>query len=938
MALSISKKMAISSVAFLVSVAALFVGLIVIGIQSARDSIIQSKIEQMVAIGSIKKTKIESFFDERQQDMEVLLKTVEALYQAASEKLQIVQQLKKNQIESYFINCVTNIDAMSKNKVVIDALSRFSSIFESINGNMNSPLFQYQDMIFGSTLLSLSQDYGFLDLYLINAKGDIVYSVGKGVEFGQNVKTGELRNSVLGKAFLKGLVQVYLTDVEEYAPFNNRYTSFITAPIKAESEVIGVLALQISLDPINIILQLREGMGRTGETYLVGKYDGKISYRCDIMGVGKKKYAMGDVISVNQVNYIEKALSGESVKGIYRCLDGKLVIVNTVPLKISGLNWACISQMEIEEAISPNIASNKEDYYEDFIKRCGYYDLFLIHRDGEIFYTVKHEDDYGTNILNGKYANTKFSELIKRVIQDRRYLISDYELYGPSNNEPAAFIAQPLVYDNQVELIVALQLSINPINDIMHEQGMVGSTSKTYLVGSDYLMRSDITVDKQTHSVVASMSNPTKGKIETEPVKLAISGQTGEKITEDYKGQEVICAYLPVKIQHIKWALLAEIDVQEVIKYSNSAKLLFGKFSKIGMFTLSILSLIIIIIVVKMILSLRNLILKPLAHVVDATTSLANYDLSGKLEIIRDDEMGSLMKAVNTMIESLRKIISSASEIAERVNTIAVQISDTVSEQAAVITQQSASVTEITSTMQEFAASSAQIAENSNSVVAIAASTLKSSQDGAESMALVMNKMKVIDENNQNNIKQIMELRKKTDEITKVMEIINSIADQTKLIAFNAALEASGAGEAGKRFGVVAVEIRRLADSVTASTGEIENKITEIQEASNHMVIASEKSTKGIQEAIVSFNQTGEMLNQILTEAMETTEAAKQISLSTQQQKTATEQIVTALRDISQGAEQTSAAINHISSIAKKLSELSDELKDLMKKFILPTQ
>jgi methyl-accepting chemotaxis protein len=547
---------------------------------------------------------------------------------------------------------------------------------------------------------------------------------------------------------------------------------------------------------------------------------------------------------------------------------------------------------------------------------------------------VKHEDDYKKNILTGVYSKTKFGELVRRAIHERRCLISDYELYAPSRSEPAAFIAQPMIYHNQVELVVALQLPIDPINAIMQEQDMLGETSKTYLVGSDLLMRSDIESDKDTHSAAASMA--ALRKVDTEPVHLALSGQKGVMKTTDYKENHVISAYIPLKIQDISWALLAEIDVQEVVRDSGAAKALFTKFSKIGVAAVIILTLAIFLIAVKMIVSLRTLILKPLDHVSGVAESLTNYDLSGRLEVLREDEIGHLQHAVNTMIESLIRIISSATQIADHVNAIAIQISDTVSEQAAVMMEQSASVTEITSTMQEFAASSAQIAENSNSVVAIAAHTLKSSQEGADSMSQVMVKMNVIDENNQNNIRQIMELRKKTDEITKVMEIINSIADQTKLIAFNAALEASGAGESGKRFGVVAVEIRRLADSVTASTGEIENKIREIQEASNHMVVASEKSTKGIQEAIVSFNETGELLNLILTEAMETTEAAKQISLSTQQQKTATEQIVAALKDISQGSEQTSESVTHISGIAKQLSDLSDELKELMKKFVLP--
>lgn len=181
----------------------------------------------------------------------------------------------------------------------------------------------------------------------------------------------------------------------------------------------------------------------------------------------------------------------------------------------------------------------------------------------------------------------------------------------------------------------------------------------------------------------------------------------------------------------------------------------------------------------------------------------------------------------------------------------------------------------------------------------------------------------------------LIELGRKSKEITKVMEIINNIADQTKLIAFNAALEASSAGEAGKRFGVVAVEIRRLADSVMESTGEIESKITEIQEVVNRLVITSEKGSKEIQEGMELSGQTAALLLDIVNGAQSTTDAAKQISLSTQQQKTAIEQVVIALREMSEGAQETSDSIEQIDTISKNLTELSGNLKELVEKFKL---
>lgn len=247
--------------------------------------------------------------------------------------------------------------------------------------------------------------------------------------------------------------------------------------------------------------------------------------------------------------------------------------------------------------------------------------------------------------------------------------------------------------------------------------------------------------------------------------------------------------------------------------------------------------------------------------------------------------------------------------------------------------QQSASVAEITATTEELSASSLQIAEHAASVVHIADKTLEDTKNGAISIESVIMKMNEIHQDNQANIEDIIELGKKSKEISKVMTLINTIADQTKLIAFNAALEAASAGESGKRFGVVASEIRRLADSVMESTGEIEGRMNEIQSAINRLVIASEKGSKGIMEGIDHSGHTAALLSDMVEAAQSTTDAAKQISLSTQQQKTASSQVATALREIVDGASHISSSIKQISSAAGEFTVISRELKELVGQF-----
>ena len=282
---------------------------------------------------------------------------------------------------------------------------------------------------------------------------------------------------------------------------------------------------------------------------------------------------------------------------------------------------------------------------------------------------------------------------------------------------------------------------------------------------------------------------------------------------------------------------------------------------------------------------------------------------------------------------ALFPIIGKVSGITDKIHSNAGAIALSMDQQSGFSTQLSSSVVEISSTMEEFTSTASQIAQHSQSVVERADKTLEDTKVGAAEVENLNFKVNDISHNIQTNLTEIVELGRKSKEINKVMEIINNIANQTKLIAFNAALEAASAGESGKRFGVVAVEIRRLADSVVESTAEIEGKITEILDSVNRLVMSSEKSFQLIQEGQEYASHTVSMLIESVDGVEETTDAARQISLSTQQQQIASSQVVLALKDIEQGVRHSSDSIRHTNSATEELAELSSQLKILVATF-----
>jgi len=308
-------------------------------------------------------------------------------------------------------------------------------------------------------------------------------------------------------------------------------------------------------------------------------------------------------------------------------------------------------------------------------------------------------------------------------------------------------------------------------------------------------------------------------------------------------------------------------------------------------------------------------------------------DLSRRLNYRGKDELGSICSGFNLFMQHLNRIIGMVAEVTADLYLQSDSIGAAVALQSGSSAELSSSVAEIASTMEELSSSASQVAQHSHGVVARADETLAETRIGAGEVENLTARINDISEDLQANLVAIVELGSKSKEINKIMAIINNIASQTKLIAFNAALEAASAGEAGKRFGVVALEIRRLADNVVESTAEIEGRITEILDTVNRLVMSSEKTTGRIMEGQDHARHTVHVLNNVLEKVEESTDAARQISLSTQQQQIASNQVVLAIKDIVQGARHSNEAIKKMNSVTSEVSRLAGNLKTLVTTF-----
>jgi len=316
---------------------------------------------------------------------------------------------------------------------------------------------------------------------------------------------------------------------------------------------------------------------------------------------------------------------------------------------------------------------------------------------------------------------------------------------------------------------------------------------------------------------------------------------------------------------------------------------------------------------------------RPLGHVVESVKTACEGEVGHKVEIDSPDEFGTLARSYNQLLDLIVYLIRQTHESADRLAKSATDILSATEQQASGSAEQAASISQTTATMEELAATYRQIAENANQVVSIAEASLGSAESGQQAVMNTLASMEETKERSQSSANKMLSLGERSQQIGQVLAIINSIADQTKILALNAAIEAARAGDAGKGFSVVAIEIRKLAESVVDSTGEISTIMTEIQSAANELVIETEQELKQAQSGVELAHVTGESLDQILDMVEQTTVAAKEISAATQQQKSATDQVVKAMREVAAVAQQTASGVREVASSAEQLSNMAKE-------------
>ncbi len=339
-----------------------------------------------------------------------------------------------------------------------------------------------------------------------------------------------------------------------------------------------------------------------------------------------------------------------------------------------------------------------------------------------------------------------------------------------------------------------------------------------------------------------------------------------------------------------------------------------------------------VVLAVSSFLIIRS-ITQPLEECVGLMDQIAQGDLTKRLQVNRTDELGNLARAVNQMQDSLRVTIESVSATAERVATGSEEISSSATQQAQGAETQKDQAHQVATAMQEMAATVLQVTENSNKAAGAAQKAADTARDGGKIVEQTLLKMRAISNSVGETARKVQDLGESSNQIGEIIGVIDDIADQTNLLALNAAIEAARAGEQGRGFAVVADEVRKLAERTSKATKEIAQMIKSIQLETRSAVEAMQAGTRQVNEGVETTTAAGQSLAEIIRMAEQVGEMVTQIATASTQQSSAAEEVNESVEQIAKITLEATSGAKQSAKACQELSGLALDLQNLVGKF-----
>ncbi len=317
----------------------------------------------------------------------------------------------------------------------------------------------------------------------------------------------------------------------------------------------------------------------------------------------------------------------------------------------------------------------------------------------------------------------------------------------------------------------------------------------------------------------------------------------------------------------------------------------------------------------------------------EAAEAIASGNLTHAIPRAGQDEIGQLLNRLGVMRDNLNNLIKSIRSNVELLNQSAGELSNAANSSASNTEMQAEAASGMAASVEELSVSIDQVEEHAREARNVTQSSSTQSSEGGRIIHEAAEEMRRIADAVNNTSGTIKELEGYSAQISSIVQVIKDIADQTNLLALNAAIEAARAGEQGRGFAVVADEVRKLAERTGNSTQEISGMIGKIQQGTQRAVQEMEAGVKRVNDGVELANLAGDSVTAIRTSSEQVTRAVDDISLALKEQSVAARDIALKVERIAQGSEENSASVAQTAASASRLKHLADELNQLASRF-----